>query len=89
MRQATVALLDELRFAPQTGPAATVVRLTRCPLLAVAERYPDIVCSIHQGLVEGALEQWSDSTTRVVLTPFAQPGACVLTMTPHGTAPQR
>lgn len=89
VRQAAVELLGELRFAPETGPAATVVRLTRCPLLTVAEQYPDIVCSVHQGLVEGALEQWGDSTTRVELTPFAQPGACVLILTPHSSAPRR
>ncbi len=89
VRHAAVELLDRLRFAPQTGPEATLVRLTRCPLLSVAERYPDIVCSIHHGLVEGALEQWGDSGTRVELTPFAEPGACVLALTPDGSTPRR
>lgn len=81
-RQAVVALLQRLRFAPVTGPQARTVQLTRCPLLDVAHAYPDVVCSIHRGMVEGALAEWGDGSTRVSLTPFAEPGACVLTLTP-------
>lgn len=85
-RRAVVALLERLRFSPTTGPRATTVRLTSCPLLGVAEQYPDVVCGIHRGLVEGALDRWGDSTTDVALRPFAEPGACLLTMTPAGSA---
>ncbi len=85
-RRAVVALLDRLRFSPATGPHARNVRLTRCPLLGVAEQYPDVVCSIHRGLVEGALDRWGDRTTRVQLVPFAEPGACTLTMTTAAAA---
>jgi predicted ArsR family transcriptional regulator len=85
-RRAVVALLDRLRFSPTTGPQARTVRLTRCPLLGVAEQYPDVVCSIHRGLVEGALDRWGDRTTRVQLVPFAEPGACTLTMTTAAAA---
>ncbi len=85
-RRAVVALLDRLRFSPTTGPQATTVRLTRCPLLGVAQQYPDVVCNIHHGLIEGALDRWGDTTTRVQLAPFAEPGACTLTMTPAARA---
>lgn len=81
-RRAVVALLGRLRFSPQTGSQARTVRLTRCPLLTVAEEYPDVVCGIHRGLVEGALDRWGDTTTKVRLVPFAEPGACTLAMTP-------
>jgi predicted ArsR family transcriptional regulator len=81
-RRAVVDLLDRLRFSPRTEPQARTVRLTRCPLLTVAEEYPDVVCGIHRGLVEGALNRWGDTTTQVLLAPFAEPGACTLTMTP-------
>ncbi len=83
-RRAVIALLDRLRFSPRTGPRARTVRLTRCPLLEVARRYPDVVCSIHRGLVEGALNQWGEPDTSVQLVPFAEPGACTLTMSPTG-----
>jgi hypothetical protein len=37
-------------------------------------------------MVEGALAHWGDGTTSVQLVPFAEPGACTLTMRPVATA---
>ncbi len=81
-RRSVVALLERLRFAPTASANATTVRLTRCPLLDAAHEYPDVVCTIHRGVVEGMLATWGDTTTTVELTPFAEPGACVLQLTP-------
>ncbi len=74
-------LLDGFGFGPEPGPATRrqqTVRLTRCPLLQVARQHPDVVCAIHRGLVEGALEEYGDPRTEVDLVPFAEPGACLL-----------
>ncbi|MBI1352000.1 MAG: transcriptional regulator [Actinomycetales bacterium] len=85
-RRGVVEILDDLGFAPVTSSRATSVRLTRCPLLDVAERYPDIVCNVHRGLVAGALEQLGDRPHAVALLPFAEPDACLLHLDP-GTVP--
>lgn len=81
-RRGVVEILDELGFAPVTSSRATSVRLTRCPLLDVAERYPDVVCNVHRGLVAGALEELGDKPHAVALLPFAEPDACLLHLDP-------
>lgn len=59
------------------------VRLRRCPLLSAAQRYPDIVCGVHLGMVRGALDVFGGKTAEAELEPFAEPGACRL----HLSAP--
>lgn len=65
-----VELLDELGFDP-TGDQQEL-HLRACPLLDEARRHPDIICGIHQGLLEGALGHEG-----VDVEPFAVPGACI------------
>lgn len=79
-RRTVIAVLDEVGFAPQADPSATDVRLTRCPLLAAAHEHPDVVCGVHRGLVRGALAELGSPAAEVVLVPFAEPGACRLTL---------
>ncbi|HLM65472.1 MAG TPA: helix-turn-helix domain-containing protein [Acidimicrobiales bacterium] len=53
-----VARLDALGFDPavvEEGDAATVA-FTHCPFQALAEANPELVCSLHRGLVEGFVE---------------------------------
>ncbi len=62
-------------------PAAedpTVLRLTRCPLLEAAREHPDVVCSVHLGLVQGLLDNAEDTETSARLLPFAASDACLL-----------
>ncbi|MGN6131795.1 MAG: transcriptional regulator, partial [Nocardioidaceae bacterium] len=73
-----VALLDDIGFAPEADDRNTVVRLPRCPLLEAAHKNPDIVCSVHLGLVRGALEEYGGDPDGTDLLPFAEPGACRL-----------
>ena len=82
-RRSVVTMLDDIGFAPESDTAATDVRLTRCPLLEAAHEHPEIVCSVHLGLVRGALEEHGAPTDEVALLPFAEPGACRLSMQ-HG-----
>lgn len=77
-RREVIALLDDLGFAPQSDARAAVVKLTRCPLLEAAHRYPDVVCGVHLGIVRGALEERGTDATRSELFPFSEPGACRL-----------
>lgn len=51
--------LAELGFDPATavdGDAATIA-FTHCPFRELAEAYPDLVCNLHRGLVEGFVEE--------------------------------
>ena len=79
-RRTVVALLADLGFDPDADAATTRVRLRRCPLLDTARAYPDVVCSLHLGLVRGALEVVGGDADTATLEPFAEPGACLLTL---------
>ena len=73
--------------AAPTGPAnrrgSTIkdtVLLRACPLLAAATDNPDVICQVHLGLVVGARAALGTTRGEVELEPFAQPGACRLTL---------
>ncbi len=84
-RALVVEMMGDLRFDPVTDPAdEATVRLTRCPLLEAAHQYPDVVCGVHLGIVRGALEEFDVSDDGSDLRPFAEPGACLLTIPPVG-----
>jgi predicted ArsR family transcriptional regulator len=83
-RREVVALLDRLGFAPQADDDAASVALTRCPLLEAAYRNPEVVCSVHLGLAQGALERLGAPPEGTSLLPFAEPGACRLHLRPAG-----
>lgn len=71
-----VGLLRDLGFDPDRR--AKVVRLRQCPMLDVARRHPDVVCQVHLGLVEGALDTAGGDSGPVALEAFAERGACIL-----------
>jgi predicted ArsR family transcriptional regulator len=80
-----VDALAGMGFDPQPDRVHPgVVRLTRCPLLDAAREAPNIVCGVHQGLVEGLLEHAGASTEGVDLQPFAEVGACRLLLPATG-----
>lgn len=77
-RAVTVEMLDDLGFAPSADETNDEVTLLRCPLLQAAHEFPQVVCTMHQGLVEGALEVHGADPTRVTLEPFGRPDGCAL-----------
>ena len=53
---AVVGLLARLGFDPEAadgGDGTTTVAFARCPFQAYAEEQPELICSLHRGLVEG------------------------------------
>ncbi|OBJ33281.1 MULTISPECIES: helix-turn-helix transcriptional regulator [Mycolicibacter] len=74
-------MLDELGFEPERlQPDATgdeQLGLRHCPFLELAETSTQVVCPIHLGLMQGALEAWDAPMTVDRLDPFAKPDLCV------------
>lgn len=77
-----VGLLERLQFSPESDGQGVALRT--CPLLELASELPDVVCRVHLGLVEGALERYGSPGRRVELLPFSEPGACRLRLHPTG-----
>jgi predicted ArsR family transcriptional regulator len=77
-RRQVIALLDDLGFAPEPDRRHSTARLTRCPLLDAAHRYPEVVCGVHLGITRGALDAYGVSSSAAGLHPFSEPGACRL-----------
>lgn len=57
------------------------IRLRACPFREAAARYPQVVCQVHGGLAQRLAEQAVGDGVHVRLTPFVEPGLCVLTLT--------
>lgn len=77
-RRRTTEIFHGMGFEPESDAEQVEVRLTRCPLLDAATKHPDVVCSVHLGIARGALETHGLDPSRAALTPFAEPGACLL-----------
>lgn len=73
-------LLADLDFSPEPDAAAQnkSLRLRHCPFLELAEEFGGVVCPMHLGLMQGALDQMNAPITAVGLEPFAEPDACVV-----------
>lgn len=50
--------LAELGFDPAVGEdgTTTTIAFTRCPYRELAEAFPELVCHLHRGIVEGMVE---------------------------------
>lgn len=77
-RRQVTGIFETMGFEPEADDDHVEVRLTRCPLLDAALKHPDIVCGVHLGTAQGALESYGLDGSRADLLPFAEPGACVL-----------
>ena len=51
--------------------------LKRCPFQEVATTYQSVICSVHLGLIRGALAELATGIEADSLKPFAEPGACI------------
>lgn len=76
-RAALLELLERLGFDPELDDDARIL-LRRCPFLEVARQHPDVVCSVHLGLLHGALEALDSPSLRAgALEPFVEPTLCI------------
>jgi predicted ArsR family transcriptional regulator len=75
-----VRILDEVGFAPELetdDPRHPRLLLHRCPFLDVAKDHQDVVCSVHLGLMRGALDELGVEVSARDLRPFVAPDLCV------------
>jgi predicted ArsR family transcriptional regulator len=77
--QRLVGVLDELGFAPEVraSKGEKKVGLRHCPFLELAETRSKVVCPVHLGLMQGALETWAAPVTVERLEPFVEPDLCL------------
>jgi predicted ArsR family transcriptional regulator len=79
------ALMEELGFSPETeagdGDGQYRLCLRQCPFRELAERHQDVICSLHLGLMRGALERMRAPVTADRLDPFVEPSVCVARLT--------
>lgn len=88
-RRRVVRMLEELDFGPRANQSCTRVVLTTCPLLDVAERHAEVVCTVHEGMVVGALDALGAPSEGASLTPFSAQDGCRLTLPTPGTRMRR
>lgn len=73
-------LFDRLGFAPRVVDDAQLrhLELDACPFRDLARAYPQIVCSVHRGLLRGALSRLRvPLAEQAGLRPFVEPELCI------------
>ena len=83
-----VGVLDELGFAPERRESGgeQQIGLRHCPFLELAEARAGVVCPIHLGLMQGALESWESPVAVDGLDAFVEPDLCLAHLTLKGAA---
>lgn len=78
-RAGLTEVLEHLGFAPEDD--LDTIRLRSCPFRDAARAHPEIVCSVHRGLLERIVQN-SDgaSDLRIGLLPFVEPELCLVTL---------
>jgi predicted ArsR family transcriptional regulator len=82
--EAVVTLLDQFGFAPTVEPdeSGHTVLMRHCPFGEVADHYRKIVCSVHLGLMQGALAELGAHVEADRLQPYVRPGVCAAHLEP-------
>ncbi|OBF75048.1 transcriptional regulator [Mycobacterium sp. 852002-51613_SCH5001154] len=80
-----VNMLDELGFAPErrATDGEQQVGLRHCPFLELAENRTAVVCPVHLGLMQGAMEAWGAPVSVDRLDAFVEPDLCVAHLAPR------
>jgi predicted ArsR family transcriptional regulator len=74
-----IDVLDDLGFAPERRAinGEQQVGLRHCPFLELAENRTSVVCPVHLGLMQGALETWRAPVAVERLDAFVEPDLCL------------
>lgn len=84
--RAVTGMFAELGFEPELAGDETdrQIRLRACPFRAAARANPEVVCSVHLGLLRGTLTRLGAPPTTTRLLPFVEPELCLAQLTPAG-----
>jgi len=81
-------VFSDLGFAPEWSEDRAEMWCHDCPFREVAEQHPDVACSIHLGLLQGALEATHSPLRATTLEPFVEPSLCIARFAPTTEAAQ-
>jgi len=83
-----IGMLDEIGFAPERrdDKGEQAIGLRNCPFLEIAETGSAVVCPIHLGLMQGAMQAWRSPVTVDRLQPFVEPDLCLAHLTTVGAS---
>lgn len=75
-----VKVLDRLGFGPELSGEGDdrIINLLACPFRDTAVAHPEVVCSVHRGLIQRTLATFGRDGDRAELLPFVQPELCVI-----------
>lgn len=79
-----VDVLERIGFGPEVDDGR--IRLHACPFREAAREQPQVVCSVHRGLIDRLLEP---TGTRPRLLPFVEPELCLVELESSGAAMSR
>jgi predicted ArsR family transcriptional regulator len=78
-----IKMLEDFDFAPErrdvNGQRQIGVR--HCPFLELAETRTGVVCPVHLGVMQGAMETWGAPVSVDRLEPLVQPDLCLVHLT--------
>lgn len=79
-----IDLLGELGFDPEPPASrrATQVRLRHCPFHELVEDHGTLICAVHLGLMQGAVDEIRGPVTVDRLDPLVEPDLCVAHLAP-------
>jgi predicted ArsR family transcriptional regulator len=84
------AIMEEMGFAPREqagdGEGQYQLSLRQCPFREVAQLHRNVICSLHLGLMRGALARMRAPVTAERLEPFVEPTLCVASLTARDPA---
>jgi predicted ArsR family transcriptional regulator len=74
-----IGVLADLGFEPEPhiGGHTTQIRLRHCPFLDLVDDHANVICSLHLGLMQGALTALNGPVTVDQLDAFVEPDLCV------------
>jgi len=74
-----VDTLDDIGFAPEpaTSGRERQILLRHCPFRETAKEHPDVVCTVHLGLMRGMLAELDAPVDAKSLDRFVEPNLCI------------
>lgn len=78
-----VETLDDIGFDPESVPRKHQIRLHHCPFREAAAEHPEVVCTVHLGLMRGVLAELDAPLDAERLEPFVEPNLCITHLAPR------